>query len=448
MDNTTMLWTVAFVVAAVAVGWLGWLLRGLVDRPRHAADRAVAEERAARLEAELNAARTAAEARAQAPEQVAEAMAPVQTAIGRLEEAVARAEGGRVMSTTQLADQLRAVAEATSISTDGLRRETARLVGALGHSEVRGRWGEFQLRRLLESSGLVRDVHFTEQQSVHTDAGILRPDVVLHLGEDKAVVVDAKVSLRAILGLEAGDPQDEVAAARVAHAREVRSHVDRLASKEYARQFDTAPEFVVMFLPAESLLAEALACDPGLLEYAFDRNVVLATPTTLMALTRTVGHIWRQDALAANAREVQALGREMAERLSTMLGHLDKLGSALGSGVTAYNRAIASMESRVLVTGRRFTELQGLAVPLESPRQVDLQPRSLAPRTMVDADPEAASTPATSSMLDAIPALPVTSATLPALPAGPPLAATLDTLERQALDTPPATPDTTSTAVA
>jgi len=353
-------------------------MRGLRDAPGMAAERAVVAERAARLEAELEALRSAAETRTEAPVQVAQAMAPVHTALGRLEEAVARAEGGRATSAAELAEQMRAVARATSASTDGLRRETARLVGALGHSEVRGKWGEFQLRRLLESSGLVRDVHFVEQPTVSTDAGRLRPDVVLRLGEDKTVVVDAKVSLRAILGIEAGDPKDEVAAARAAHAREIRSHVDRLAGKEYARQFDTAPEFVVMFLPAESLLAEALACDPSLLEHAFDQNVVLATPTTLMALTRTVGHIWRQDALAANAAEVQALGRELAERLVTMLKHLDKVGAALGSGVTAYNSAIASLESRVLVTGRRFTELQGLP-EIEAPRQVDQQPRSLAP---------------------------------------------------------------------
>jgi DNA recombination protein RmuC len=380
--ETSMWWGFTFVVVAMAgVGLaLGWVMRGVMDRSRHSAELAVAGERVSRLEAELAAVRTSAQAQAQAPEQVAQAMAPVQTALGRLEEAVARAEGGRATSTAQLAEQLRLVAEATSTSTEGLRRETARLVGALGHSEVRGRWGEFQLRRLLESSGLVRDVHFTEQQTVTTDAGMLRPDVVLNLGADKTVVVDAKVSLRAILGIEAGDPQDEVAAARAQHAREVRNHVDRLAGKEYARQFDTAPEFVVMFLPAESLLAEALACDPALLEHAFQRNVILATPTTLMALTRTVGHIWRQDALAANAREVQLLGREMAERLATMLGHLDKLGSSLGAGVTAYNRAIASLESRVLVTGRRFTEMQGLPIPLEAPRQVDQQPRSLASR--------------------------------------------------------------------
>ncbi len=445
--NTTILWSAAFAVVTLVVGWL---LRGLMDRPRQAAERAVATERMARLEAELTAARATAESRDQAPEQVAQAMAPVQTALGRLEEAVARAEGGRATSTAQLAEQMRAVAQSTSVSTDGLRRETARLVGALGHSEVRGRWGEFQLRRVLESAGLVRDVHFTEQLSVSTDAGLLRPDVVLNLGEDKTVVVDAKVSLRAILGIEAGDPQDEVAAARAQHAREVRNHVDRLASKEYARQFDTAPEFVVMFLPAESLLAEALACDPTLLEHAFDRNVVLATPTTLMALTRTVSHIWRQDALAANAKEVQALGRELAERLATMLGHLDKVGSALGSGVTSYNRAIASLESRVLVTGRRFTEMQGLPIPLDAPRQVDQQPRSLAARNPGQNAPSQADELAlTSTPLDSTP-LDSAAQDWTALDATPPDG--LDGLEQRALGARESlqdlTLDTTSTAVA
>lgn len=375
MDTTT--WTlVAIAVTAAAVA-LGWFARGLVDRPRCAAERAVAEERLARLDAELAAARATAQAQAAAPDQVAEAMAPVHTALQRLEASVARTEGGQLASTSTLAEQLRALAETTSSSSEGLRRETARLVGALGHSEVRGRWGEFQLHRLLEGSGLVPDLHFTEQPTVRTDDGRLRPDVLLHLGADKTVVVDAKVSLRAILAVEAGDPDDEVAAARAAHAREVRAHVERLASKDYARQFDSAPEFVVMFLPAESLLTEALVADPGLLEFAFNRDVVLATPTTFMALTRTVAHVWRQDSLAANAREVQALGRELATRLGTMLGHLDRLGAALRSGVGAYNSTIASLESRVLVTGRRFTELQGLPEPT-APRQLDVNPRAVA----------------------------------------------------------------------
>jgi DNA recombination protein RmuC len=314
-------------------------------------------------------------------------MAPVQTALDRLESAVARAAGGQAGAAAQLAEQLRVVAAQTSASSEGLRRETARLVGALGHSEVRGRWGEFQLRRLLETSGLVRDVHFSEQVTVETDEGRLRPDVVLHLGPDKTVVVDAKVSLRAILAVEAGDPEDELAVARAAHAREVRGHVDRLAGKEYARQFDTAPEFVVMFLPAESLLAEALAWDPTLLEDAFARNVVLATPTTFMALTRTVAHIWRQDVLAENARELQALGRELVERLTVMVGHLDRLGASLGSSVAAYNRAIASMETRVLVTGRRFAGLQGLPEP-ESPRQLEVTPRAIVAGRPVAAEGE------------------------------------------------------------
>jgi len=371
--STYLLLSILLVAGLAA----GWIVRGLVERPRTAAQRAVADERIARLEAELGAARAQTQAAADAPTQVAAAMMPVHTSLERLEAAVARAEGGQAATAERLAGQLRAMAEVTSRSTEGVRRETARLVGALSHSEVRGRWGEFQLRRLLEGSGLLDGVHYTEQPTVDTDGGRLRPDVVLHLGADKNVVVDAKVSLRAILGLQAEDPADEVAAARAAHAREVRSHVDRLAGKEYARQFDTAPEFVVMFLPAESLLAEALAFDATLLEHAFERNVVLATPTTLMALLRTVGHIWRQEEIAANAREVQELGRELADRMATMLGHLDKVGSALATGVGAYNRTIASMESRVLVTGRRFTELQGLS-ELPAPRQVDTQPRTVS----------------------------------------------------------------------
>lgn len=408
MTSTPALQYLLFVLMAAAAGWV---LRGLRDAPKAAAERAVAEERSNRLEAELTAARETAESRAEAPQHVAQAMAPVHTALGRLEEAVARAEGGRASSAAELAQQMRTVTQTTVSSTEGLRRETARLIGALSHSEVRGKWGEFQLRRLLESSGLIREVHFVEQPTVATDAGRLRPDVVLKVGQDKTVVVDAKVSLRAILSVEANDPQDEVAAARAAHAREVRNHVDRLASKEYARQFDTAPEFVVMFLPAESLLAEALASDPALLEHAFDKNVVLATPTTLMALTRTVGHMWRQDALAANAAEVQALGRELAERMVTMLKHLDKLGAAIGSGVNAYNSAIASLESRVLVTGRRFTEMQQLP-ELPSPRQVDQQPRSLPPAALPGTDLAAADPPSPSGSR----------------------AAALDPLERAALD--------------
>lgn len=368
---------IGVVLVAAIAALVGWTARGVVDRARTAVELAVAHERITGLSEQLAAERALTAARADAPQKVDAAMQPVRAALEELGKAVARTEGGQERATAALAEQLRALAETTATSSEAVRRQTARLVGALSHSEVRGRWGEFQLRRLLESSGLIPGVHFTEQHTVTTDAGRLRPDVVLHLGPDKTVVVDAKVSLRAILGVQADDPQDEVAASRAAHAREVRAHVERLAGKEYAKQFDSAPEFVVMFLPAESLLAEALAIDPSLLEHAFDRNVVVATPTTLMALLRTVAHVWRQDSLARNAQQIQALGRELADRLATMVGHLDRLGAALGSGVTAYNRAVASLETRVLVTGRRFAELQGLDAPLECPRQVEALPRNV-----------------------------------------------------------------------
>lgn len=364
------------LVAVAAAAAAGWWLRGIVERSGRSTQLAVAEERVARLSEQLAVERAATQAHEAAPQQVAEVMQPVGVALRKLEEAIARSEAGRAQSAGQLAQQLRDVSQTTAESAEGLRRQTTRLVGALSHSEVRGRWGEFQLTRLLESSGLVRGVHFTEQHTVATDAGTLRPDVVLHLGDDRTVVIDAKVSLRALLSVEPDDPADELAAARAAHAREVRTHVERLAGKDYARQFDTSPEFVVMFLPAESLLSEALTADPGLLDHAFDRGVVLATPTTLMALLRTVSHVWRQEAVAANARQIQALGRELADRLGTMLGHLDRLGTALGSGVSAYNRTIASLEARVLVTGRRFVELQELDEPLDTPRQVEVLPRS------------------------------------------------------------------------
>lgn len=365
------------VIVAALAALLGWWLRALVDGPRQAADRAVLEERLARSEGELAAERAASAAARAAPEQVAQAVAPMNLALERLEAAVGRAEGDRAAGSAQLAEQLRSVAESTAASHEALRRETTRLVGALGRSEVRGQWGEVQLRRLLESSGLIRGIHFTEQVSTETDAGRLRPDVVLELGGERTVVVDAKVSLRAILSVQAGDPPDEIAAARAAHTREVRSHVDRLAGKDYSRQFAAAPEFVIMFLPAESLLSEALVVDPALLEYAFERDVVVATPTTLMALLRTISHGWRQEAIAANIHQVQALGRELAERLTTMLGHLDRLGASLGQGVAAYNRTVASLESRVLVTARRFTELQGMP-EVAGPRQVDTGLRSLS----------------------------------------------------------------------
>ena len=222
---------------------------------------------------------------------------------------------------------------------------------------MRGKWGELQLKRVVEAAGMLAHVDFVEQDQVRTDDGLLRPDMVIRLAGGKNVVVDAKV---AFLGfLDAAQATDErVRTERLAaHARHVRAHVDDLAGKRYWDQFAPAPEFVVMFVPAESFLHAAAEQDPLLIEYAFERNVVIATPTTLLALLRTVSYAWRQDALASNAQAVLSLGKELHGRLATMGSHLAKLGRAIDSAAGAYNQTVSSLETRVLVSARRFADL-------------------------------------------------------------------------------------------
>jgi DNA recombination protein RmuC len=239
-----------------------------------------------------------------------------------------------------------------------LRSETGRLVTALRRSEVRGRWGEVQLRRLVESSGLIEHVDFTEQHTSHGEDGdgTVRPDLVVHLADGRHVVVDAKVALSAYLDAAAATDDATRDAALSRHAQEVMAHVERLSAKSYWRRYDS-PEFVVLFLPADAFLASALDVRPDLLERAFSQDVVLATPTTLMALLRTVSYAWRQDAAARNAAEVHALGRELHTRLATMGAHLARLGSSLDGAVEQFNKTIGSMESRVLVSARRLADL-------------------------------------------------------------------------------------------
>ncbi|TIC81719.1 DNA recombination protein RmuC [Nocardioides sp. GY 10127] len=255
-------------------------------------------------------------------------------------------------------------------TTDLLRRETSSLATALRKPQVRGRWGELHLRRAVELAGLVDRVDFSEQ--VRLADGALRPDLVVHLVGGRQVVVDAKVSLEAYLDATSSDEDDERAAHLRRHGRQVRTHVDQLASKSYWEALDSAPEFVVLFLPAESVLAAALEADPTLLEHAAAKQVVLASPTTLIALLRTVAQGWRHEALAEQTREVHRLGRELHRRLGTLGGHLDSVGRSLNAAVGHYNAAVGSLESRVLVAARRFEE-QGVAdEPLGSPRSVDL----------------------------------------------------------------------------
>jgi DNA recombination protein RmuC len=273
------------------------------------------------------------------------------------------AEKARIEGHAALGEQVRAMRE----SSEHLRNETAQLVTALRASQVRGRWGELQLRRVVESAGMIAQVDFVEQSQVRTDDGLLRPDMIVRLAGGKNVVVDAKV---AFLGfLEATQTADDrVRAERLAaHARHMRAHIDALAAKRYWDQFAPAPEFVVMFVPAETFLHAALDEDPGLVEYAFERNVVIATPMTLLALLRTIAYAWRQDALASNAQAVLTLGKELHGRLATMGLHLTRLGRAIDAAAGAYNQTVSSLETRVLVSARRFADLNVVDGDLPTP---------------------------------------------------------------------------------
>ncbi|MGY2702040.1 DNA recombination protein RmuC [Nocardioides sp. HB32] len=251
-----------------------------------------------------------------------------------------------------------------------LQRETRSLSTALRKPQVRGRWGELHLRRAVELAGLVDRCDFAEQ--VRLDDGARRPDLVVHLVGGRSVIVDAKVPLDAYLDATSTDDDDQREHHLRRHAGQLRTHVDALGSKQYWRSLTETPEFVVLFVPAESFLAAALETDGSLIEYAAARQVVLATPTTLIALLRTVAHGWSHEALADQAREIHRAGRELHGRLAGLNAHLDQLGRSINAAVGHYNQTVGSLESRVLVSARRFGDLP-------APRQVESQTRSMAP---------------------------------------------------------------------
>jgi DNA recombination protein RmuC len=258
------------------------------------------------------------------------------------------------------------------LTTETLRRETQSLSTALRRPQVRGRWGELHLRRAVEVAGLVDRCDFLEQVHLHDGADrSLRPDLVVRLAGERSVVVDAKVPLDAFLDATSADDPDERDGHLARHARQLRGHVELLGSKRYWRALPETPEFVVLFLPAESFLSAALEADGTLIEHAAERGVVLASPTTLIALLRTVAHGWRHEALADRAREIHRVGRDLHERIGTMGGHLAKLGRSLDTAVASYNQTVGSWESRVLVAARRFEELEATDERLEGTHVVE-----------------------------------------------------------------------------
>ncbi len=306
--------------------------------------------------------------------------AVVKEGLERLHDQMRDLEQHRVSWQSQLRQQVEDVRH----STDTLRRETASLSTALRKPQVRGRWGELHLRRAVEVAGLVSRCDFSEQVSVRNDDGLQRPDLVVNLAGGKSVVVDAKVPLDAFLDATAADSDEERDAHLTRHARQLRQHVDVLGAKAYWRALPATPEFVVLFVPGESFLSAALEAEPTLLEYAATRQVVLATPTTLIALLRTVAYAWTQEALADKARDIHTLGRELYDRLGVMGGHLDKLGRSLTGAVTSYNKAVGSLETRVLVSARKFVDMEVSDDELASPAPVTEAARPLTAAELLD----------------------------------------------------------------
>ncbi|HXW88544.1 MAG TPA: DNA recombination protein RmuC [Streptosporangiaceae bacterium] len=316
---------------------------------------------------------------------------PLRDTLTRLETQLREAEAARRSSHAALAEQV-SIARQTS---DQLRAQTQALVTALRRPEARGRWGEMQLRRVVELAGMASKCDFDEQVGVSTAAGGLRPDMVIRLAGGKNIVVDSKVSLAAYL--EAAESSDENARADrlAAHARHLREHVDRLAAKAYWAALTPSPEFVVLFIPGEAFLAPALERDPSLLEHAMASRVHIATPTTLVTMLRTAQYAWQQAALSDHARAVFDLGRELYDRIASLGRHVDGLGRALTTAVSTYNRTVGSLESRVLVSARKLSELGIVDAELDQPRPVEETVRPLsAPELVVEPGPELVPPPA------------------------------------------------------
>lgn len=310
---------------------------------------------------------------------------PLTETLGKVEQQMRSIEKERAGAQQALERQIEFVRR----SGDDLRRETTALADALRKPQARGRWGELQLRRCVELAGMTARCDFTEQTTVATSDGVLRPDLVVRLVGGKSIVVDSKVTLAAYL--EAHDATDATVRDErlAAHARHLRTHVDQLAAKSYWSQFSPAPEFVVLFVPGDAFLAAALDRDTTLLDDAFAKRVHVATPTTLISVLRTCAYAWQQEALAENAREVFDLGRELYKRLGTLGGHVDKLGRSLTRAVDDYNKTVGSLEGQVLVTARKLHELRVVDTELDELEGVEVAVRPLAKPELVAAAEQA-----------------------------------------------------------
>ena len=300
---------------------------------------------------------------------------PLRDQLAAVTRTLGQLEAHREGAYAGLTEQVRGLSDAQH----QLRIETSALTTALRAPAQRGRWGELQLRRVVELAGMVEHCDFDEQPHSATVDGVLRPDMVIRMPGNGSIVVDSKVPLEAFL-MVGGAPDEATRKASLAHhARQLGKHVEALTAKAYWQRFQPAPELVVLFVPGDQILSAALEADPELYERAIRGSVLLAGPTSLIGLLRTISYGWRQEALADGARAVADLGRELHARLSTLAGHVDQVGRSLDKAVDHYNAAVGTLESRVLVSARKFTELSVTDAALEQPRQVDKAARHISP---------------------------------------------------------------------
>lgn len=300
---------------------------------------------------------------------------PLHEMLKRYDEQIRAIEESRHKAYGSLEDQLKTLAS----THQQLQKETTNLVTALRNPQVRGRWGEITLKRAVELVGMSAHCDFSEQVSVGTEKGRLRPDMIIHLPMDREIVVDAKVSLDAYLDAIAALTEEERKLAMKRHAQQIRAHLNSLSSKSYWDQFEKAPDYVVLFIPGESFFSAALEFDEKLMEEGFVKKVILASPATFIAILGSVAQVWRQERVTKNAQEISILGKELYERMSTLIQHFQNIGSSLERTISAYNKAVGSMESRVLPSVRKFREL-GATGADEIPviEQIDQTPRSLS----------------------------------------------------------------------
>ena len=363
----------AGLVGLLVGALVAWLIARVLFAGRSAAlstERDLLRERVVDLEAAVS-----------EDAQTATMLAPLRDALVRVERQVGTLERDRVEQFSQVSVRL---ADVTT-TTDALRSQTASLVGSLNASNIRGSWGEVQLRRVLEHAGLLARCDFDEQVSaVSSHDRAVRPDVLVRLPGDKCLVIDAKAPMTAFLSAQA-DAIDSAEHSRLlaSHAMSLRGHVDSLAAKAYWSAFTNTPEMVVCFIPGDAILAAALAADPALFEHAQARRVVLASPGTLLALLRTVAFTWQQDALTANAQLLLKLGSELYSRLGTLGSHATRMGASLQKSVESYNALVGALESRVMVTARKMHELGLADSSLPKTQPVETAPRLLTATELI-----------------------------------------------------------------